>query len=492
MATGAIKPVIDYTSRDYQAIRADLIRLVQQRLPMWTASDPNDFGVALVEAVAYASDQLHYYLDRVAGEAYLETALQRESLTSIARLLGYTPSTALPSRVLLDFYNSSPADVVLPVGTRVQATVQTNDGSLVKSFETSQEVTVTGTPDNGAQSAVSVVATEGRTYKDEQVGVSSGLSFQRFLLPRYSVLTSTVQIETSLGEVDADWWQVDRLEDASDEDRAFTLEPQTDGAMAVVFGDGINGEVPALHAVIRATYRVGGGRVVVGANTVNTLVEPDIPNITVTNPQPSYGGRDAESLDSIRVRASRAFRSRQRAVTTYDFMALAASYSGIAKAKAVANNGTSVTVFAIGDDGAGDGRPELGEEAESNLRSYLTSIAMAGVDVTVVDCMWVPVYVTMNAHVLPGASRAQVQAEIESKLESLLGFANVGFDDRLSLSDITTALYGISGMSYFTVQGFGVDPDPRYLETLFFDSIYQGAVPYWDPANLDLTMVGGQ
>lgn len=488
MATPAIKPVIDYTSRDFQAIRSDLIRLVRQRLPMWTAEDPNDFGVALVEAVAYAADQLHYYLDRVAGEAYLETARQRESLTSIARLLGYTPATATPSRVQLVFSTSTPQDVVLPEGTRVQATVTTAEGSAVKSFETDREVTVTGTPAGSPPQEVMVGATEGRSYKNEQVGVSSGLSFQRFLLPRYSVMPDTVQMFTQLGDTESSWWQVPRLEEASDEDRAFVLEPQTDGAMAVVFGDGINGEIPALHSVIRATYRVGGGRVQVSANSINVLVDPDIPTITVNNPSPSYGGRDAESLDSIRIRASRAYRSRKRAVTAYDFMALASAYPGIGKTKAVGNNGTSVTVFAATDDG----QFSLTDEQEEDLRNYLTSVAMAGVDVTVVDCMWVPVHLKLAAQISDAAYREDVKADIQSRLESLLGYENVGFDNRLTMADITNALSGIRGLSYVQVQGMGTDPEPFRLDPIFFDQIYAGAIPYWDPSNLDLTLVGGR
>lgn len=489
MTVEPVLPVIDYTSRDYETIRADLIRLIRERLPQWTATDPNDFGVALVEAVAYTADQLHYYLDRVANEAYLGTALQRESLSAIAQMLGYTPRDSAPANVRVVFGNSSPAAVTLPANSRVQATTQTPDNTTIRTFEIPTEVTIPGNTDLET-SKISALAVEGRTYRNELLGVSSGIAYQRMVLPRTSVLTDTVKIFTVLNDVTVEWWPVPRLEDASDEDRAFVLERQTDGSTAVVFGDGINGEIPALHATIFAAYRVGGGALVVPANGIRTLADPVVPTVSVTNPSPSYGGRDAESINSIRINAARSFRGRDRAVTAYDYMAMAKTWGDIAKVKVVANNGVSLVVF-VAPENDGSNHPTLTADQAEDLRVYLRSVSMAGVDVTVVDALWIPIHVKMTVHCLSTAKRADVERAVRQVLASLFSFENMDFDERLTVGDINAALFGTKGLAYAVVDGIGVSPQTMSQDPVFFDNIAVHAIPYWDEQNLDLRVAGG-
>ena len=491
MSVPPVLPVIDYTSRDYLSIRSDLVRLVQQRLPLWTARDPSDFGVALVEAVSYTADQLHYYLDRVANEAYLGTAVQRESVTAIAQMMGYEPYDAQPAMVEVELSNTANADVTVPAGARVQATIEQEDGTLVRSFETDMEVVVPAkTSTNGNTPTVSVSATEGRTYREELAGVSSGLAFQRMVLPRASILQDTVKISSTLGDVTVWWTKVDRLEDASDDDRAFILERQTDGSTVVVFGDGLTGEIPALHSQVFSSYRVGGGAGNVPANTVKVMVEPVLPTIGVNNPQPAYGGRNAESLASIRVNAARSFRARDRAVTLYDYMSMAKAWPNIAKAKAVANNGVSIVVFLTANDD-GTGKPTLTKTEEAAVRASLTNASMAGVTVTVMDTLWLALHVTMTVHCQPTAQSADVEDRVRETLARLFSFENFDFDARITMGDILTALYGVPGLAYVTVEGMDVQPGTTNIDPLLFSEMAVNAVPYWDEGNLDLTMVGG-
>ena len=82
---------IDYTSRDYYALRDALIKRVQERTGgKWAGNDPSDFGVALIESFAYMGDLINYYIDRIANESYLGTATQRQNVLNLASMLGYT------------------------------------------------------------------------------------------------------------------------------------------------------------------------------------------------------------------------------------------------------------------------------------------------------------------------------------------------------------------------------------------------------------------
>ena len=58
-------------------------------MPDWRERNPADLGITLVELLAYAGDQLSYYQDAVATEAYLGTARRRTSVRRHARLVDY-------------------------------------------------------------------------------------------------------------------------------------------------------------------------------------------------------------------------------------------------------------------------------------------------------------------------------------------------------------------------------------------------------------------
>jgi hypothetical protein len=80
---------IDYLSKDYQSFYQLLINRLATTMPEWQERNGADFGVALVELFSYVGDQLSYYQDAVATEAYLGTARQRASVRRHARLLDY-------------------------------------------------------------------------------------------------------------------------------------------------------------------------------------------------------------------------------------------------------------------------------------------------------------------------------------------------------------------------------------------------------------------
>lgn len=84
-----VEPVLDYLGKDYASFRQLLIDLVSQRNPGWTERSPADLGTALLELFAYEGDQLSYFQDAVANEAYLDTARQRASAKRHAKLVDY-------------------------------------------------------------------------------------------------------------------------------------------------------------------------------------------------------------------------------------------------------------------------------------------------------------------------------------------------------------------------------------------------------------------
>ena len=99
---------VDYTGRDYYALRTQLIERVKERTNNnWQGNDPSDFGLALIESFAYMGDLINYYIDRIANESYIMTATQRESLLNLAKMYGYNPANYVSSIVDLQFSNSN-------------------------------------------------------------------------------------------------------------------------------------------------------------------------------------------------------------------------------------------------------------------------------------------------------------------------------------------------------------------------------------------------
>lgn len=94
---------IDYMAKDYASFRQALIDLIPRLAPQWTERLAADFGMTILELLAYSADQLSYYQDAIATEAFLETARQRVSVRRHARLVDYHMHEGASARALVHF-----------------------------------------------------------------------------------------------------------------------------------------------------------------------------------------------------------------------------------------------------------------------------------------------------------------------------------------------------------------------------------------------------
>jgi hypothetical protein len=105
-------PPIDYLARDYVSFRRVMLDRLGTLMGSWTDRSPADLLVALAEAVAFRADELSYFQDAVATEAYLGTARTRVSVRRHARLLDYPFHDGSNARTWVAFEVSAP--IVLP------------------------------------------------------------------------------------------------------------------------------------------------------------------------------------------------------------------------------------------------------------------------------------------------------------------------------------------------------------------------------------------
>ncbi|HWT00749.1 MAG TPA: putative baseplate assembly protein [Pyrinomonadaceae bacterium] len=114
----AVSPQIDYLAKDYQSLRRLMLDRMSVLMPEWRERNAADFGVALVEMLAYVGDYLSYRQDAVATEAYLGTARRRVSLRRHARLVDYFVHDGANARAWVQARTNAD-NVVLDKGTQL-------------------------------------------------------------------------------------------------------------------------------------------------------------------------------------------------------------------------------------------------------------------------------------------------------------------------------------------------------------------------------------
>jgi hypothetical protein len=121
-----VRPEIDYLATDYQGFRRLMLDRLSLLTPGWKERSAADLGVALVELLAYAADNLSYRQDAIANEAYLATARQRVSVRRHARLVDYFLHEGCNARAFVHF-DVVGQNVALPGGTQLLTRVPDSD-----------------------------------------------------------------------------------------------------------------------------------------------------------------------------------------------------------------------------------------------------------------------------------------------------------------------------------------------------------------------------
>ena len=101
---------IDYTSRDFNTIKADLQEYARRYYPN-TFRDFSEasFGSIMLDTVAYVGDILSFYLDFQVNESFLHTTIQYDNISKIGKQLGYKPRLAPTSHGIIALYITVPS-----------------------------------------------------------------------------------------------------------------------------------------------------------------------------------------------------------------------------------------------------------------------------------------------------------------------------------------------------------------------------------------------
>jgi len=339
---GRLPPKLD--DRSFEQLRVEAIERLRAACPAWTDLSPSDPGIALLEAFAYLTQVMLYRLNRVPDKQY----------NAFLRLIGITPlpPSAATTRLVFQRTGADRTVVTIPAGTRVTAgTVQ---------FTTVAPVRLDPNATGGEG-----IAFHGEAVESELVGAGTGapgleLTVQR--PPIVAAMSDGLDLVVAVEEIEAlppearavrignktfrVWREVNSFANLRPDERVFQADRRAgvirfspaadiaDERGVLRHGKSPLGAVPPQGREIRVSYRTGGGAAGnVAANALTTLRDA-IAGITVANPEPASGGRDAESFENTLVRGPTDFHRLERAVTARDVETLARRASGVARAKA--------------------------------------------------------------------------------------------------------------------------------------------------------------
>ena len=106
-----IETNVNYTSKDFSTIKADLIEYTKSYFPD-TYKDFNETspGMMLIELSSYVGDVLSYYIDYNYKENLLATATEKRNVRRLSEFLGYKVPNKTPSVVRLKVTTTINAD----------------------------------------------------------------------------------------------------------------------------------------------------------------------------------------------------------------------------------------------------------------------------------------------------------------------------------------------------------------------------------------------
>jgi len=361
--------LINFAATDFLTLRTELLNYVKAVYPLdYNYFSESDFGMMLIELVAYMGHVLSYKADYLANENFLATAQSRESIRNLMQLIGIRmkgPIAAAANAKLTLATNPGWS----PTGTGSYITISpANRVTSITSPEDGLPLTYTlykVSPDGDIDTAnadgniiiyeseketnttlTNLILLEGSLVVEEG-SFADTEALKSVTLQQSPIIEGSIQAFI-IGQSDTsgEYKQVNNIFYASGtNDKVFQLVSNDNYGGTVVFGDNNIGKVPALGDSYRIIYRVGGGSRgnIINSliNTQTTVVYKDTTNIQVTieNTSQGTGGTDAETTEHVKKYGPLMFRSQDRLVTLNDYKAFVnsyiTSYGSVGKATAV-------------------------------------------------------------------------------------------------------------------------------------------------------------
>ena len=312
---------VNITDLDFEDIAANLKEYLKGQKTLKDYDFEGSNISLLIDLLAYSSHVSAFNANMVASELFLDTAQIRKNVVSRAKEIGYTPTSATASMATIDLQVNNPL-----IGGETPTSLTLNRGHEFKTifdgfnypYVLLESKTIS--PLNGVYLFEDLEIYQGSMNSD--IFLYNGqIQNQRFPLTEELVDTSsvTVTIESTGGSSSA-WSQSTDISSVDKNSKVWYVQENEQGQFEVYFGDGVISAEPLDGDKITISYLVTNKDHTNGATSF-TMTDSIGGNadVTLINKTASSGGKDKESIESIRFAASKFYTSQNRLVTVDDY-----------------------------------------------------------------------------------------------------------------------------------------------------------------------------
>lgn len=312
---------IQMTDLDFNNIKNSLKTYLQSQD---TLKDYNYEGSALstlLDVLAYNTQYNSFYLNQVANEMFLDTAIQRGSVVSQAKVLGYIPKSAIaPSaEVNVTFTGVTDSSLTLPKFTTFMS--EAIDGVNYNFVSTdSQTVNVSG----GTAAFENVTLKQGIPATVSYTVNSITNPSYKFEIPETNVDTTTISVvvqQSSTNAASQVYTLASNYLSLNEADTVYFLQESITGTYEIYFGDGLLGKLLTDGNIVFISYIVTQGSTAAGAN--NFVLMDSVSGYSTYTLNSLYAasqGGAKESISSIKFQAPKAYAAQSRAVSKNDYI----------------------------------------------------------------------------------------------------------------------------------------------------------------------------
>ena len=282
----------------------------------------------LLDVLAYNTYYTSVNANLAVNEGFLETAVLRENVVKLARMIGYTPKSARSAQTVVDISVQTvvpyPKTVTINKGLVLNFTGLDNN-NFVFSLGTDTTQSVDST--SGIATFTGVQLFEGVFLTDTFVKDIN--QRQRFILTNANADTTSMRVEVTSGTITERYLQATDITKIDSTSKVFFLEESEYEIPEILFGDGKVGKDLENGDVVSVQYSTSSGT---GANGLkvfenigtfrDNLNNTITSGITITATTFPDGGSQAETTESIKFAAPKFYSAFGRAVSTRDYEAI--------------------------------------------------------------------------------------------------------------------------------------------------------------------------
>ena len=322
----ASNPYVRVTELDFEQVKENFKNFLQSQSQFTDYDFEGSNLNVLMDLLAYNTHYNAVLANMASNELFIDTALKRSSVASLAKMLSYTPRSARSARARLSIsilnVPNAPNFATLERFTKFSVAI----GAEVYNYYTIDSYVTE--PVGGIYTWNNVDVYEGRQL-DYYWTVPAGVSpATKFSIPNANVDIETLQISVQYGGTGSFVEVYNRVTDVTklrSDSKVYFIEENSEGFYQIYFGDGVLGENLSAGDVIRARYIITNGTDGNISNNValnwvsNSILGETAVDKFITTITAPTGGQDAETTDQLRFNALNSYVAGNRTITTTDF-----------------------------------------------------------------------------------------------------------------------------------------------------------------------------